>query len=150
MKKPPLSEIPKTDVWVTVVLTIATVGFYIPYWFWTRLPYLNQLKTKSRINPATIIILGILIISSLLFDFGLDLKMIEVSESTRMMSRVLSLSLNLIVLFQSFRVRRMLADHFLLERSFFWTFLFQIYYLQYVINGYDFDEDIRDSIEVFE
>lgn len=132
-----------------VLYTILSFGIYSAVWFLKRLEAFNALKSETKLNQGVFgfIIAGfvanICIVLYLVFTGesgtapgelqGLSLSLVATSD-------MLSIAVQVAVLIQAFKVRRILIDHFEenLKRdvgvSWGWTIVFGIFYLQYKIN----------------
>ena len=132
-----------------VLYTILSFGIYSAVWFLKRLEAFNSLKSETKLNQGVFgfIIAGfvanICIVLYLVFTGeggtapgelqGLSLSLVATSD-------MLSIAVQVAVLIQAFKVRRILIDHFEenLKRdvgvSWGWTIVFGIFYLQYKIN----------------
>ena len=134
-----------------IVLTIVTFGFYYPIWFVRRRAALNQLDSprKLRLWPFMVVIAW--------FGFQFILGVIAGARGPGhvrdpQMDLVLSLvqlAVGILLLVQSFFTKDILEDHLAgpedqvpdrfserIKFSGLMTFLFQIFYLQYLINRY--------------
>ena len=148
-------ELEKMSIIVLALLDIITLGLYPPIWFLTKRKAINRLQSEQKLGVVApilaIIVLSIsLCVSSFLCAAGLAIEGLlenpdEVDSMLTTMTpilcaQILDLVAGVILLFPSFKVRRILDDHFnkQLHRgisfSRLWTFFFQIYYLQYKIN----------------
>lgn len=50
------SQFRSMNIFVLIVLTIITLGCYIPYWFYKNLSFLNSLKSSVKINKTSVYI----------------------------------------------------------------------------------------------
>ena len=132
-----------------VLYTLLSFGIYSAVWFLKRLEAFNSLKSEVKLNQGVFgfIIAGfvanIFIVLYLVFTGeggtapgeleGLSLSLVATSD-------MLSIAVQVAVLIQAFKVRRILVDHFEahLKRdlgvSWGWTLVFGVFYLQYKIN----------------
>jgi len=138
-----LLELKKGYVFFAILLTIITLGIYVPYWFKKHQKALNQLDSDKKLSGQAINIYFILVIGSTSFNFligflpafGIDWSFL--SPFINLVSLVNVIFLLIFV----FRVRRILLDHMaahyrvVSKISGVLTFFFSIYYLQYKINS---------------
>jgi hypothetical protein len=144
-------SIKKTPVILTIIFTVITGGIYYPCWFLTRRASLNSLTTKEKLGKGVFIFAIVIFSISLLLSFVIgffegigeelgDIDFLLTSKMLDTIDRIISLVAGITLLFQCFKVKRMLQDHFNqhlglnLPFSGVATFFFQIYYLQYKIN----------------
>ena len=119
-----------------IVINTVTVGFYLPYWLWTRRAQVNSLSSKRKIPLVLIIVytVSIILIESVRF----------IPENATSLAVVLSL-ITLVAFLVSyymlvFRIRAALIEHLQLGteggRVFktLWSVIFGPYYLQYRLN----------------
>ncbi len=138
------TSLEKASVVKVLVLTLITGGLYAAFWFLRRLNALNSLASPFKLNQGVFgfVIAGCLVNIAIVFYVAFSEGTISpgLAKSLLDTSDVLGLVIQLVVLFQTFKVRRILMDHFNehLRRDvkFSWilTFLFSIFYLQYKIN----------------
>lgn len=121
------TELKCTSVLFVIFLMIITAGIYIPIWFLTRRKVINNLQSSQKLGFDGIVLALVLISISLLVD---------VIGGIENISGLLSMVALIIIIFQSFKVRSILEDHFVGSQfSGVLTFLATICYLQYKING---------------
>lgn len=134
-----LLDIKRTPVLLVIFLGIITLGLYNVFWFLSRLPAINNLDSKNKLSAGLLQALFVLTGSLVVFDvlelafdikFGIDLIQIFVA-----------LTVYILFVFQAFKVRRILLDHFdanltglkLISGAL--TLFVGNIYLQYKING---------------
>ncbi len=140
----------KVPVIVTILLTIITLGFYIPYWFLSRLKTINELQSEKKLSSGMIIVAIILFIAAFIsamvsgFMEVIDDGPTSVSNIFDKLSTILNLAGNIMLIIRAFEVRRILRDHYngYLKQNItlsgvgsgLATFFFGVWYLQYKIN----------------
>ena len=152
-------------VWVLVLITMVTNGIYIPIWYLQRLEFFNHLDSKKKLSRRLLLFSTVISVSATLTPFVMALLPI-VFNSSDLMATHETMMLTVTVIFMffyvcaivtgiylvvvAFQTRRILMDHFDISLSIIWTFLFNIYYLQYHCNRLDFSEDVLSQRSVFE
>jgi hypothetical protein len=151
------SAIKKTSVPLVILLTLITGGIYLPIWFLTRREAINSLQSKEKLGKgifvAGIAAFTLALLASIYSGYTQGLSTVQ--DSMAMSQAALSVNgfelaadivclLALVpIVYQAFRVKRILHDHYheMLGRdvtfSGFYTFLFLNWYLQYKINRLD-------------
>ncbi len=138
------SELQQMDVARLVLFTVLTGGLYHGIWYIKRLTVLNSLESPIKLFQGAFgfMIAGCLANIAILLavTFGQE----SIAEHTLVflneISGILNMAVWLVILMQAFKVRKIFIDHFseLLKRditvSWFWTFVFTTFYLQYKIN----------------
>ncbi|MBI5598930.1 MAG: DUF4234 domain-containing protein [Deltaproteobacteria bacterium] len=134
----------KMDVVKLVFLTIITGGIYSAVWFVKRLNAINGMASPLKLSQGVFgfIIAGCIanwaMVLFLIFSDGLAAP--ETMSNISRISDVLGFLIEITLLLQVFKVRRIFMDHFIenmkrdVKFSWLWTFLFSIFYLQYRIN----------------
>lgn len=144
-----LSRIPlkRRSVFLMIVLTIVTLGFYLPIWFLRRREALNQLDSPRKLEvwpfAAVIAVMAAdIVVNILLGAQGPD----AVSPAIVFALAILRLGFGINLIVQCFKTKDMLEDHLagpadgfgmFTERvrlSGLMTFFFSALYLQYIIN----------------
>lgn len=138
----------RTPVIVVILLTFITLGIYYPCWFLARRKILNNLVSPVKLGPAVFVVAILVygyvleILAALIISIPFTALRTEIYPVLSVASPILHLVAFIALLVQGFNVRRILDDHWNghLERaiplSHVWTFLFQIFYLQYKINRF--------------
>ena len=127
----------KMSVVLVIFLTIITAEIYCPIWFLKRIEAINSLKSKEKLQPNIFRILGFLFSLCLIFNIVSFIKFGRGSA----FSTLFSIIGWIILVVQSFKVRRIFNEHFNVQMKkqihFSWTatFFFYIWYLQYKINN---------------
>lgn len=134
----------KMSVVKLVILTAVTGGVYTAYWFLKRLDAINSLNSEHRVGQGVFgfIIAGCLVNAAIVFYLAFAGPGLEEGFALRLLntSNLLGLAVNVAVLVQTFKVRRILLDHYVVhlgrEVGFSWifTFFFSVFYLQFKIN----------------
>ncbi|HZX36163.1 MAG TPA: hypothetical protein VFF54_06685 [Thermodesulfobacteriota bacterium] len=138
------NSVEKMSVPALILVMFLTGGIYTGFWFVKRIGSINAMKSvfKFREGIFAFIIAGFAVnVSLLLYVIFQDAALTEELRQTLLRaSDVLALVLQVSVLIQCFKVRRVFMDHFnenlKKEIKFSWpaTFFFGIFYLQYKIN----------------
>lgn len=144
----------KSSLLVVVLLTVITGGIYMPIWFLTRRQSFNSLHSSEKLGKGVFIfaIIGLLIstIISLYSGFFQGLDMARSGELNMPVTALDLLATNALMLIvfiplvsQTFKVKRILHDHFNthlrkdIQFSKLMTLLFLNFYLQHKINRLD-------------
>ncbi len=143
--------IKKTSVVVVVLLTAITGGIYIPIWFLTRRSAINALDSGEKLGKgifilAAVVFAGVTVGSAYLqvleimgpvFSTNGELVIV----SLELLLNVISLLVFIPVIYEAFKVKRIIEDHFInrypgkgVHLSKLWTFLLMNIYLQHKIN----------------
>ena len=138
------NSVEKMSVLALILVMFLTGGIYTGFWFVKRIGSINAMKSvfKLREGIFAFIIAGFAVnVSLLLYVIFQDAALTEELRQTLLRaSDVLALVLQVSVLIQCFKMRRIFMDHFnenlKKEIKFSWpaTFFFGIFYLQYKIN----------------
>jgi Domain of unknown function (DUF4234) len=141
----PAPEFKKTSILLMVILTFVTAGIYWPAWFMTRRKAINAMQAKEKLGSAVFVLAIVLFVISL-FVAVLAGVMERVGDELLLakgmgaFSSILHTVAAAAVLVQSFKVRRILNEHFNVHLrqgisfSRVATFCLIIYYLQYKMN----------------
>ncbi|MGE0594455.1 MAG: hypothetical protein AB7G23_12715 [Vicinamibacterales bacterium] len=153
---PSAAHLKRQSVTLTVLLTFLTAGIYYPCWFLARKRAINALGGEALGT-------GVFVVAIVLFAVSVPVAVSaaslaetdpERSQALDLAARSVQLVASLLMLFQCFKVKRIFEQYLRPRRArdvtgresvlgpfaFVATFLFQIYYLQYVINT-RFDHD---------
>ena len=140
----PANPVEKMGVLALILVMFLTGGIYTGFWFAKRIGSINAMKSAFKLREGifAFIIAGFAVnVSLLLYVIFQDAALAEELRQTLLRaSDVLALVLQVSVLIQCFKVRRVFMDHFnenlKKEIKFSWpaTFFFGIFYLQYKIN----------------
>jgi hypothetical protein len=127
-----------------MLLTAVTGGIYTAYWFLKRLDAINSLNSEHKVGQGIFgfIIAGCIVNVAIVFYLAFAGVSLEESFALRLLntSNLLGFAVNVAVLVQTFKVRKILLDHYAVhlgrEISLSWmlTFFFSIFYLQFKIN----------------
>ncbi len=129
----------KTPVFLTVLLNCITFGIYCIYWFLSRKDDFNRLDSSKKLSSGVFQLIFVLLCVPTALDL---LKFFEVyTFNYPLITGLMSLAGIILYVVQSFRVRRIMLDHF--DRNFsglkmisgFLILTLSVFYLQYKING---------------
>lgn len=127
----------KTGVIITILLSLVTLGIYIPYWFLSRRDLFNSFNSKEKVSYSLPLFVLILYSFSAIMLVATFLQFLSepVAAIYQYCDTIISYLGIVITLLLSFRVRAILNDYFdHKEVSAVLTFFFNIWYLQYKIN----------------
>ncbi len=134
----------KMPVVKLIVLTVITGGVYTAYWFIKRLEIFNSFRSEHKFGQGIFgfIIAGCIVNITIVFYLAFAGAGLDQTFTLRLLntSNILGFAVNIVVLIQTFKLRRVLIDHYVghlgreVELSWILTFLFQIFYLQFKIN----------------
>lgn len=130
-------EFKRTSVLLTIILSLVTMGIYMPYWFITRRKELNKTESSTKISfefPLSVLVLysfsALIYILSFIIPFSLGFW--EVMDS---LDNIITYYGIAVIIFLSFYSIRILKDHYpSMKYSKLATFFFTIWYVQYKIN----------------
>jgi hypothetical protein len=133
-----LPALPRMNLVLMVVLTLATLGIYLPIWYLRRRDALNALRSPVKIGPALPIAVLALYIPrigpGLVNNIFVALGGSAFSALVTGSSTFLGLAQGILLLVLAFQVKEILEDHLQVSLGGAWTFLFNAYYLQRTIN----------------
>ncbi len=144
----------RTHVALMIALTIVTGGLYYPYWFLSRRPLLNLLRSDEKVGVLPFAVaIALLAMNAAMTIMAVDATSGSVPAEPAAASplqAVLELAFGVTMLVQSFKVRRMLESHlgrlprpgeprtpddtWTASLSSLAVFFFGIFYLQHVVN----------------
>lgn len=137
-------DLKQMNVLLLFGLTVITVGIYTPFWYLKRTSAINTLKSNIKIEKKGFIIAIVLLSVSLLLSFVSGMyetyEIKDTAKTIEAFSKIIDLIAGLFLLIQSFKVKKILNDHFnlYLHKNIHFSgltlFFFQIFYLQYKIN----------------
>jgi uncharacterized membrane protein len=131
--------LPKISSVRMTVLTLITFGIYLPFWFLKVREPINNLQSKEKIGQGINVFAAVAACLSML-PFFVPRGNVVTANMIDSISSILSLIMGVIVLSESFKVRRILLEHFnthlqrRIEISGIKTFFGLCIYLQAVIN----------------
>ncbi len=132
-----VTQLQKKNVLLMILLTIITYGIYIPVWFLNRKDAFNSLNSKEKISNGPIIfVLIIFIISAILLIPSVLFMETEIGVMIDGVDLIISLVGGITILVMSFKVRRIMNEHYKTNLSGVATFFFTFLYLQYKINRF--------------
>jgi len=142
----------RRSVVIMIVLTIVTAGLYAAIWFFRRRTAFNRLNSPKKLQlwPLLIFTSYLLIDLAIAFASGSAPPAETIGGRAALVLTLVRLPVGILMLWQCFTIKDILEDHLagpeddlshplFVERvtlSGLMTFLFQIFYLQYVINRY--------------
>jgi hypothetical protein len=139
----------KTSIFIPLLMTKLSWGFYPLGWLFQRRNEFNSLNTTVKLREGflaitlttNLIAVGAILLSRLLEEPGPNGDNVSViSDMLSFLGGLMSLAFWIMFILQAFKVRKMLQEHFngYLQRnvkfSGIMTFFFHIIYLQYKIN----------------
>lgn len=142
----------RRSVILMIVLSIVTFGVYYPIWFLRRRGALNRLDSprKLRMWPFVVFIIWFVFQFILGIAAGSAPRGQGIGEGASLFLNLVQLAVGILMVVQSFFTKDILEDHLAgpgdhvpsllsvdtVKLSVAMTFLFQVFYLQYVINRY--------------
>ena len=142
----------RRSVVLMIVLSIVTFGLYYPIWFLRRRAALNRLDSprKLRLWPFVVVIAWFVFQFIMGIAAGSAPPEQTSGAGAAVLLNVVQLAVGILMVIQSFFTKDILEDHLVgpgdrvpnplfvetVKLSGVMTFLFQIFYLQYVINRY--------------
>ena len=146
----------RRSVILMIVFSLVSFGFYYPIWFMRRRAAFNQLDSPRKLPLWPFVVALAWFIFA--FGFGFVMGVVRalegsagvLSQEERLFFSIVRLAVGVLMLFQCFRTKDILEDHFAgpgdqvaspmfadaYRLSGVMTFFFQIFYLQYAINRY--------------
>lgn len=120
-----------------IVLSIITLGIYIPIWFMIQRNAINKLKSKSKLSKAPFILILILFLISAILTIASFLVIdSHVEETIDYIDRWISFIGGVFVVVMSFKAAGIIEDHFNKTMVVAGVFFFGIFYLQYKLNEF--------------
>ena len=146
------TDLKRRSVVLMVVLTVVTLGLYYPIWFLRRRAALNRLDSPRKLRLWPFAVFTAWFVFQFVVGFATAFRsrgQVSGGEASLLFNLV-QLGINILMLVQSFFTKDILEDHLSgpgddvpnplfvdsVKLSGVMTFLFQIFYLQYVINRY--------------
>jgi hypothetical protein len=146
----PPTALKRRSVALMIALTVISLGFYYPIWFLRRRTALNSLDSPRKLEAwPFLLLLGYWIAQfSVSIAAGGRPLAAAFGEGAAMVLSLVQLGVGIVTLVQCFFIKDILEDHLAgpedtlssgllsdrVQLSPILTFLFQIFYLQYVIN----------------
>jgi hypothetical protein len=152
---PTTVAVKKTPVILMMIFNIITAGFYTPYWFLTRRNWINSLRSNQKLDSGVFIFLIVMQPIYLLTNLISRAAAREIQELQSpdlvmhpliIAGFLINLVLFITLLVQTFKVGRILKEHFNdhLGHKIYWSgilmFSFGVMYLQYKINRLELNE----------
>ena len=128
---------PRMSVALLLVLSVVTLGIYIPLWYMSRLEPLNRIQNVDKLRSTPfVVVLVLYAISALLtiVSIVLDLGVAEM-QGLDAFERMVNIVGGITLLVQSFKIKRMLERYTGQPYSGPGTFFFQYLYLQHKMNS---------------
>ena len=136
------AAIPRVSILKMIVLMVVTLGLYVPIWFLRRRGALNQLGSPKKLKAWPFI--TAICLSAIQIPIALS----TTTDGGRSLFDLVNLAWTVFFIWQAFRIKRILQDHLFAraadlpggvrtddwELSGVCTFIFTIFYLQYVMN----------------
>jgi len=147
----PMQSLPRIPTLTVITFSILSLGLYGTYWLFTRTQIINRIHDKKIPMSVPHTVIGLLLVN-LIFSImsGANPENMEYRD----LASLSGLCFSLANLFWVFLLRnRIHRITFAGEKSLFWlngifTFLFQVFYLQYKINEYIDDHTSESSLTV--
>ncbi len=129
-------ELPRTSVLLMILLTLVTLGLYIPYWFLRRRRAFNQLAPEGdRINFLTFAVAGATAIAWVLgFLSGLLIGASAPSTPLEQWTTWIEVGSRILTIILGFQIKSILESNHPERLSAVGTFFLSLFYLQYKIN----------------
>ncbi|MBN1695277.1 DUF4234 domain-containing protein [candidate division WOR-3 bacterium] len=130
-----------------LLLVLITYGIYIPVWFLNRKDTFNDLDSREKLSGGPIIFLLIIfIISAVMLIPSILFMETELGIMIDALDRIITLVGGIIILVLSFKVRRILSEHYKTNLLGVATFFFTLFYLQYTINRFLENKKVNSPI----
>jgi hypothetical protein len=131
-----VEKLGKQSVFWFVVLSFITLGFYMVHWFYKNKDAFNKLKSKVKIEAWH---LHALLVAFVLYWVFVALNGFQLSYGAgglyNTLGQLFDLITGVILIVYVFRIRLMMTDNFKgLNMHWFWTLIFNVFYVQYKIN----------------
>ena len=130
----------KKSVLSIIILSLITLGIYIPIWFLLQSRFINRFSQNSTFDRSLPILALIVAIAPMLMVFSWAYFNIPSEYLLDQIISISNLAFVVIILKMSFAVRRIFIDHYASSEGRVFpisrvaTFFFTIYYLQYKMN----------------
>lgn len=137
----------RRSVWLVVLFTIVTFGFYYLLWFVRRRPGLNRLDSPRKLAAWPLVLFAIDLLMSVVIGFvnGATGNR-SIPSAVGVIAQLYQLAVGVLMIVQCFRIKDIIEDHASPETSELFaehvrlsglmTFFFSIFYLQWAINKY--------------
>jgi len=138
------TQLQKKNVLLVILCVLITYGIYIPVWFLNRKDTFNDLNSKEKLSNGPIIFLLIIFILSAIMLIP-SILFIETEPGIMIdaLNRIITLVGGIIILVLSFKVRKILSEHYKTNLLGVTTFFFTLFYLQYKINQFLENKEIN-------
>jgi Domain of unknown function (DUF4234) len=131
------ATLPKTPVALTVLLSIVTLGLYIPYWFLSRRRAFNRLAPEGEtVDRITFFFVALYLVAFAIgFASGVSQNLnAAITGTWYPWLRVIDLASRIFTIVISFRIKFILEASYPERLSGLGTFFLSLFYLQYKIN----------------
>lgn len=140
-------QLEKDSVFFIVFLTVITYGIYIPVWFLNRKDIFNDMNSEEKLSDGPIIfLLTIFIISAVMLIPSILFMETELGIMIDALDRIITFVGGIIILVLSFKIRKILSEHYKTNLLGVATFFFTLFYLQYKINQFLDNKEINPPI----
>lgn len=130
-------QLQKKDILSMILLTIITLGIYIPVWFLNRSYAFNNLNSKEKINNNLInFVLLMFTVSVMLLIPSILFTETETGTMIDRVDALINMAGGITLWVISFKVRKIMNEHYNTSLSGVATFFFSFFYLQYKINQF--------------
>ena len=131
----------RRSVWLMVLLTFVTLGFYYPIWFLRRRQGLNRLDSARKLELWPSALFAVYFLVAFLSPLVMGATLEEHVGDAAALLRAVDLGLGIMMIVQCFRIKDIIEDHTgeSATLSGVATFFLSIFYLQYAINKYVID-----------
>jgi len=147
----PMQSLPRIPTLTVIAFSILSLGLYGTYWLFTRTQIINRIHDKKIPMSVPHTVIGLLLVNLI---FSIMSGANPENMDYRDLASLSGLCFSLANLFWVFLLRNRIHRITLAgEKSLFWlngifTFLFQVFYLQYKINEYIDDHTSESSLMV--
>ena len=131
-----VEKLGKQGVFWFVVLSFITLGFYMVYWFYKNKDAFNKLKSKVEIEAWHLHALLVAFVLYWIFTIPSVLQLsYGMGGLNNALSQLFDIVSGVLMIVYAFRIRRMMLDNFKgFDMHWFWTLIFNIFYVQYKVN----------------
>jgi H+/Cl- antiporter ClcA len=127
----------KKNILVMILLVMVTYGIYIPIWFMKQRNAINNLKSKEKIpNGPIIFVLVIFILSAIMFIPSIIYENTSIGNTIDWIDSAINIIGGLTIIVISFKIKKILNEHYNAQLSGLGTFFLTLFYLQYKINQF--------------
>lgn len=141
------AALPKTKVLLMVLLTLLTLGLYVPYWFWSRRRTLDAMAAEGEsVGGLTVALVVLYLVAFAMGFLGGVLRGAgdAPGQAYFIAARAIDWSSRILIIVLSFRVKGILESNDSGHLSAVGTFFLSCFYLQYRINRLDEVEPLAE------